>query len=156
MTMTLQWPRQMTRTTAMQCSTYYAQCSLFYPGLANYFWGCWWTSFGALHLGRSCQASINSKAIRIPTTKEREWDNKKQKSNNPNTKTNTNRRVEERGAIFGFLTGLAFVAWIGYFSLLLFIQSVPFLFRSSGKGFFWLVYIQFLISKLSSSNSKPI
>ena len=38
--------------------------------------------------------------------------------------TNTNfRRVEERGAIVGFLTGLAFVAWIGYFSfLLLFIQ----------------------------------
>ena len=26
----------------------------------------------------------------------------------------TSRRVEERGAIFGFLTGLAFVAWIGF------------------------------------------
>jgi len=24
------------------------------------------------------------------------------------------RRVEERGAVFGFLTGLAFVAWIGF------------------------------------------
>ena len=37
---------------------------------------------------------------------------------NDNNKQTNFRRVEERGAIVGFLTGLAFVAWIGYFSFL--------------------------------------
>ena len=41
--------------------------------------------------------------------------NKIQKKHKQETNTNS-RRVEERGAIFGFLTGLAFVAWIGSLS----------------------------------------